>query len=177
MVIPWLYIALLVLLMLLLPTAYAAKIGAPFVPARRRGLQKAFDTIGLNAEDVFVELGAGDGRIVMEAAKRGAKARGYELSPFLWVIAKLRTFKHKDIQILFKNFYTVSFNDATVLYAFLMPQNMERLRQYLQTQHIPHGRYLLLYGFALPQTQPETVIQEPNELPVYVYPLSALTHA
>lgn len=177
MTVSWLNIIILILLAFLVPTAYAAKIGAPFVPAKRRGIQKAFSQIGLGKDDVFVELGCGDGRFLVEAAKTGATVKGYELSPIMWVIARLRTLGKKNITVSFKNFYKQPLNDATVVYTFLLPQNMERLRQSLSTKSMPRGKYFLSYGFALPNTKPLYIVREDKELPLYVYDLKALVTA
>lgn len=182
----WFNIALIIGLALLFPTAYAAKIGAPYVPARSRAIRCSFKNINIGPKDVFIDLGAGDGKTVLEAAQRGAKAVGYELSPVMWLIAWTRIllwrWRHRQYgthrpKIQWRNFYRQKLTDATVLYAFLLPQNMERLRKYLAKQQIPNGKYMLVYAFPFKDVTPLTVIREPKCLPMYVYGLKELTQA
>lgn len=158
---------------LLIPTAYAGLIGAPFAPTRRRIVRKAFEEIRLGGNDVLIDLGAGDGKIVLEAARRGATAVGYELSPIMWFIAKLRVGQHG--QIRFGNFYQQNLSEATVLFAFLTPKTMPSVKKQLAQQVIPHGKYLLVYAFPFRDVEPEKVVTLPQQGAIYIYDLQKLT--
>lgn len=173
---------------LLMPTAYAGLIGAPYAPTRIAPVRKAFELIGLNAEDTLVDLGVGDGKIVIEAARRGAHAYGYELSPILWAIAKMRTQipptkwnqqvaprRWRKPVVKFGNFYNKNFPDATVIFCFLMPDKMPRLRQWLKSQNLPKAKYILCYAFPFKDITPQSVIREPNAAPVYIYDISSFS--
>lgn len=178
----WFLILLLIGLGLLFPTAYAAKIGAPYVPAHTKPVRKTFSCITIGEQDVFIDLGAGDGKLVLAAAEKGAQARGYELSPIMWVIAwaraqwwSWRNRGKKKPQIYLRNFYTQNLTDATILYAFLLPQNMERLKNYLAKQRLPKARYMLVYAFPFKNVAPLQVLKEEKCLPMYIYDLKELT--
>lgn len=164
-------------LVLLIPTAYAGMIGAPYAPTRLAVVKKAFDRLGLGAGDRLVDLGAGDGKIVLEAARRGATAVGWELSPILWLVAKVRTWRQRGAMIRYGNFYKQPLGEATVVFAFLMPNNMPRVRAYVAGQRVPHGRYFLAYAFPLADEPPLQVVREKNCAPLYVYDLQELTAA
>src|SRR5688572_20083917 len=112
---------ILILLLLLIPTAYAGWIGAPYAPTLLPAIKKTFDEIGIGPDDVLVDLGAGDGKVVREAAGRGARALGVELSPIMWLVATLRVLGRPRARIAFGNFYNRRFPEATILFAFLMP--------------------------------------------------------
>jgi SAM-dependent methyltransferase len=160
----WL-ILLIILITLLIPTAYAGLIGAPYVPVRRPALKKAFDAIEIGPSDLVVDLGAGDGGVLIEAKRRGARALGYELSPIMWAIARLRS-----REVYWRNFFRQRLPaDTTVIFVFLMPKALPRLLRYLEAQRLPQVRYLLSYTFALPNQQPQHVIQTPTHGTVYVY--------
>ena len=76
-----LLIAVAVLVGLFLLTALR---GAPYVPSRSRDLERAFDELyKLAADDLLVDIGSGDGRVLMMAVKRGARAVGFEINPVL----------------------------------------------------------------------------------------------
>jgi hypothetical protein len=170
-----LQIVLLVGFLALIPTAYAAQIGAPYVPTFRRALEEAFDFIKLGPGDVLIDLGSGDGKVVVLAARRGASAIGYELSPFMWLIGAVRALFVPRARIRYGNFYRQKLSEATVVFAFLMPQNMERVRTYLSRQVIPQGKYFLSYTFPFKGLTPLKVIRAPQCGPVYIYDLKQLT--
>ena len=168
----------------LIPTAYAAKIGAPYVPTFKRALDEAFDFIQLGPSDTLVDLGAGDGKVVLLAARRGAKGIGYELSPFMWLIAWVRALRYPRAHIYFGNFYKQDLArhakprqpaGRSVVFAFLMPQNMDRVRRFLTAQTIPGGKYFLSYTFPFKDYEPLKVIRAPQCGPVYIYDLQELT--
>src|SRR5262245_23057376 len=51
----------------------------PFVPSPQEVVDKMIDLAGVKKGDVVYELGSGDGRIVIAAAKKGARAVGFEI--------------------------------------------------------------------------------------------------
>ena len=188
---PWLSLIILVLIIPLIPTAYAGLIGAPWVPSRRKAVDKAMQELGIGSKDTVIDLGAGSGTIVLSAAARGAKALGYELSPFMWLAAKARVainnltplrpfggfegqamqqFNNRSSQILLRNFYHQTLpSQTTVVFAFLMPDNMPRLRHYLTSQNLPNLKYILAYTFPFKEFPPKGVIKTPNCGNIYIY--------
>ncbi|MCH8748316.1 hypothetical protein IH781_01040 [Patescibacteria group bacterium] len=172
---PYLLLLTIAVVILLIPTAYAGLIGAPWAPTKLAVVKKAFDIIDLGPEDVLYDLGAGDGKIVLEAARRGALARGLELSPIMWLVAWLRTLRQPRASVTLKNFYRQSLNDATVVFIFLMPKIMPRVIDYLAKQEVPQGKVLLSYAFPLADIDPIQVIQEDGCGNIYVYDLEQLT--
>lgn len=165
----------LAFVILLIPTAYAGFIGAPYAPTFSPAIEQAFDYIKLGPNDTLVDLGAGDGKVLLAAAKRGANSLGYELSPIMWTVVFFRALGNKKIKIKLRNFYKQSLPDATVVFAFLMPKNMEKVRQYLAKQTLPNGKYLLVYAFPLPEdTKPLHIIKAEKCAPLYIYDIKAL---
>src|SRR3989344_3763152 len=113
----WWIIAALIGAALLIPTAYAGAIGAPWAPTRMSAVKKAFDDIGISDKDLVVDLGAGDGSIVREAVSRRARAVGYELSPIMWIVAWVRTFRFKKSRMVYGNFFKKTLpKDATLVF-------------------------------------------------------------
>ncbi|MDQ8023246.1 MAG: class I SAM-dependent methyltransferase [Moraxellaceae bacterium] len=105
-----------------------------WVPTSQALVNRMLDMAKLTPQDILVDLGSGDGRTVITAAKRGTMARGIEYNPDLvamsqraavaeGVTARAR-FEHADI---FKS----QFSDATVVTLFLLPTLNERLRPIL----------------------------------------------
>ena len=102
-----------------------------WVPTSQALVNKMLDMAKLTASDVHYDLGSGDGRTVITAAKRGARAFGVEYNPDMVALSKRNaqkegvgekaTFIHGDI-------FEVDFSKATVITLFLLPELNVRLR-------------------------------------------------
>lgn len=93
--------------------------------------------------DVVYDLGSGDGRIVIEAAKRGSQGVGIEADPLrvLWsrMMLRLSGVSHKT-RIVWGNFFDSKLTDATVVTLFLMPHTNARLGPKLKKELAPGSR-------------------------------------
>lgn len=122
-------IIFLLLCIILIGFLVSSLSGAPWVPARKYDVEKILDDVKLQKDETYLELGCGDGRLVRAAARRGAKAVGYELNPLLWLIAWLQSIGHKNEVIKFGNFWTIDLSSSDVVMAFLVPRTMPRLEK------------------------------------------------
>ena len=171
---PWLLILAAVGLIVLIPTAYAGYIGAPYAPTRKPAIHKAFDLVGVGKEDQVVDLGAGDGKALLVAARRGARAIGYELSPLLWAVASLRTLGRKGVSVKLGNFFKQQLPpDTTHIFFFLMPENMEKMQRFLERQELPHLKSVMSYAFVFPEMPPLHIVQTERAGRVFVYDAEA----
>jgi hypothetical protein len=161
---------ILIGVLLLLPTAYAAKIGAPYAPTFSAAIKNAFDFIKVNKNDVLVDLGAGDGKVLLAAHAREAEAIGYELSPIMAAIVCFRTLGKKRIKIHLSNFYKKKLPPkTTIIFAFLMPENMNKVRQYLAQQELPNLRLVVIYAFPFKDVAPVKTIHTPKCARMFIY--------
>ncbi|HSH18794.1 MAG TPA: class I SAM-dependent methyltransferase, partial [Candidatus Saccharimonadales bacterium] len=81
--------------------------GAPYLPTLRKQVDAALDLADLSPGDTLLELGCGDGKVMIAAAQRGLKVVGYELNPILACIAWLRTRRYgKQVQVVWGDFWT-----------------------------------------------------------------------
>ena len=103
-----------------------------WVPTPQALVDKMLDMAKVTAADKVVDLGSGDGRTVITAAKRGATARGIEFNPKMVELSKRNataagvgdkaTFVEGDM-------YVADISKASVMALFLLPSNMLQLRQ------------------------------------------------
>lgn len=158
---------LLVVCIFILPFGFVILYGAPYLPTRKLQAQRALDMLNLKEGDVFVDLGSGDGAVLIEAASRGLICYGYELNPFVWLVSKLRTLKFgNQVHIYCKNFWNVPLpKDAKGVFVFLLDKYMPRLDAKLNSE-LKHGGKLLSYTFQVPGKEPS--ISE-NALFLYRY--------
>jgi SAM-dependent methyltransferase len=148
----WLYVVGAIVVLL----GFSAFFGAPYVPSRRRDLTRMFDTLyPLSKNDVVIDVGSGDGVILREVSRRGAKAVGYEISPLLVAISKLLSRGDKNVTVTMANFWLAQFpTDTTVIYAFSVGRDGKRLANKMQSETNRLGKPLTLicYGNPLPRT-------------------------
>lgn len=153
-------------------TGYAAWRGAPFVPTPWPAVGAALDLARLHLEDTLVDLGAGDGRVVAAAARRGARAIGYELSPFLWIAARLRLFFSRSGGVIrFADAFDADLSEATVLFLFWLPRTLPAIARRLR-QHARPGTRVITYAFALPEWNTRETVKPPTcaTLRLYIVP-------
>ena len=71
--------------MLFVTAAASVIYGAPYIPTVMRTVHEVIAIAEIKKDDRFLDLGSGDGRLVIAAARAGAIAEGWEVSPYLWV--------------------------------------------------------------------------------------------
>jgi SAM-dependent methyltransferase len=102
-----------------------------WVPTSQLLVDKMLDLANVTAQDYVMDLGSGDGRTVISAAKRGATAVGIEYNPDMVELSKKNaqeagvtakaTFMKADL-------YETDFSKATVITMFLLPEINMKLR-------------------------------------------------
>lgn len=94
--------------------------GAPYVPSLKPHMRAAFDLLDLGKGDLLLELGAGDGRVMVAALKRGYSVVGYELNPILALIAWVRTRRYgKRARVVWGDAFRASWpENAKAVYLF-----------------------------------------------------------
>jgi SAM-dependent methyltransferase len=102
-----------------------------WVPTRQAVVEKMLDMANVTASDLVIDLGSGDGRTVISAAKRGAKAIGIEYNPEMVELSK-RNAAREDVADRVKfirgDIFKTDFSQATVITLFLLPELNVRLR-------------------------------------------------
>src|SRR5688572_3482985 len=102
-----------------------------WVPTPQALVDKMLDMANVTPKDFVIDLGSGDGRTVITAAKRGAKAHGIEYEPDMVALSQKNaaaegvgaraTFAKADL-------FATDFSSATVITMFLLPSINMQLR-------------------------------------------------
>jgi cyclopropane fatty-acyl-phospholipid synthase-like methyltransferase len=111
-------------------------------------IRQALKLANLKKGEIFYDLGCGNGNVLIEAAKMGAKAIGSEISPFYYLSAKVRTSKYSNIKIFYKNVFNVDFSKADVVYCYLMPEMLGKLAPKFKSE-LKAGSRLVSVGFPI----------------------------
>jgi len=131
----------------------------PFVPTPKKNVKIIIDQLDLKPKKIFYDLGCGDGRFLIEAKARGAKAIGFEVSPWAYFKAKLNIFFHHcQAKVLYKNFYQANIADADAVFCFLIDTVMPKVEEKLKRELKP-GALVASYGFTMPNWPPVKVVE------------------
>jgi hypothetical protein len=117
-------------------TEYEPRVGQEgkdvvWVPTPQAVVNKMLDMAKVTAKDHVIDLGSGDGRTVITAAKRGAKAHGIEYNPDMVELSKRNAAKEgvSDKASFAKaDLFESDFSQATVITMFLLPDINLKLR-------------------------------------------------
>ncbi len=126
---------------------------------------KALDILCISSDDIFYDLGAGDGRVVIEAAKRGAYGVAVEVDPYLAEVirekARLNSLT-KRIKVLEADLFNVSLSRATVIYAYLYMSVNKRLSAKLEKE-LAIGTRVATIDFPIPEWIPVKIARVLDE--------------
>jgi SAM-dependent methyltransferase len=131
----------------------------PFVPSPQVVVDKMVELAGVKKGDVVYDLGSGDGRIVIAAAKRGARAVGFEIDPEL-VGESRANIKKAGVQDLAEirnqDILTVDLSPANVLTMYLLPDVNLKLKPNILSQLKPGSR-VVSHSFDMGDWKPDRI--------------------
>lgn len=141
--------------------------GAPYLPTLSTRVNDAIELLDLKPGQTMLELGCGDGRLLIAAAKQGINAVGYELNPLLVIYAKLATFRHRKlVSVRWANYWQVEWPPADGMYVFLLNPYMSKLHK--KVVQYSKGKPFRLVSFAF-KIQEIPVTKEKDSMFLYVY--------
>lgn len=126
---------------------------APYVPTPDEVVEKMLAMAQIDKDDILYDLGCGDGRIVITAAKKyGIRGVGIDIDPLrisesnanaLYAgVENLVDFQLQDV-------LKVDFSEATVLMVYLLPESLRLLRPIFDTLLAP-GTIVVSHNYAVP---------------------------
>ena len=127
-----------------------------WVPTPQELVEKMLDMAKVTPQDFVMDLGSGDGRNIIAAAKRGATAIGVEFNPEMVELSRRMATEAGvagKAQFVEGDMYEADISKASVLALFLLPQNLEKLRDKFMA--LKPGTRIVLNTFAIPGWEPD----------------------
>ncbi|KAJ8376589.1 hypothetical protein SKAU_G00071690 [Synaphobranchus kaupii] len=127
------------------------KVCLPFVPATSAQIENVFKVLQQRT-GTLVDIGSGDGRIVIAAAKQGFRAVGFELNPWLVWYSRYRAWRegvNHNTAFYISDLWKVSFSQYTNVVIFGVPQMMAQLEEKLQGD-LPSSAKVVACRFPFP---------------------------
>jgi len=129
----------------------------PFVPTPQEVVDKMIELAGVKKGDLVYDLGSGDGRIVVTAAKKGAKAVGFEIDGDLVKQSRDNIRKagvQEQAEIRQQDILTVDLSAASVVTMYLLPDVNLQLRPNILSQLKPGSR-VVSHAFDMGDWKPD----------------------
>ncbi len=131
-----------------------------WVPTPDSLIEAMLDLAKVTPEDNVIDLGSGDGRIVIAAAKRGARAAGFEFNPDMVALSRKNAEKAGvSDKALFVNadIFESDFSKATVLTMYLLPHLNLKLRP--AVLNLKPGTRVVSHAFNMGEWNPDQTIE------------------
>lgn len=141
---------------------------SPWWRTSRRIALLMIDLAKVTHEDIIYDMGSGDGTALITAAKtKGARGVGVEIDPLRVLISRISIRLNgvaRKIRIVRKNFFDVDTSEATVVFMYLIPKTLNKLKPKLLKELQPGTRIVtFVYRIDLP------LIASDLKNEVYVY--------
>ncbi|MBE0636019.1 methyltransferase domain-containing protein [Candidatus Bipolaricaulota bacterium] len=159
----------------LLWIAWNLTLDALWQPTDPVTMRRLLTLSGIKPGERLIDLGCGDGRFVVAAAKEfGAHATGVEIDPFRVLYAKAWIWLARlsdRAKVIRGNMYDVDVSDADVVILFLSATSNFRLQKRLREQ-LADGARVVSYYHPMWGWQPDLVGEARDGYPIYVYRMS-----
>jgi hypothetical protein len=143
-------------------------VGAPYLPTLNKQAEDALDLLDLNKGQVMLELGSGDGKVLLVAAKRGIYSVGYEINPILVILTKIRSWRYRElISVKWQNYWNADWPNSDGMYVFLTQRYMNKLNKKVMQYNnktIPYK--LVCNAYVIPNKKPNAT---KTGLSLYIY--------
>jgi len=147
----------------------------PYVNSSKSAIRDALKLAGLKKGYTLLDLGCGRGDALIIAARDfGAKAIGYEISPFPYLLAKIRTFRYRQIKVYCRDFRFAG-NDicrADVIYLYLLNSVLDKIEAHLFNYHFSNKLIIVSLAFKFKKHRPAKIISTTNlgqKTKIYLY--------
>ena len=166
------YLAFLIFFAVI-PMAWAGFSFAPWVPTKKRDLERVFQLANLKEGEKVYELGFGDGRFILEAVKRyNVKGYGIEIVPFFYLYVLLKRFflkNKKNLVLKLGNLFNLDLSSADVVYFWGLPETIEKKLKAKLERELKPGTRVISYVFEIKGWQPEKVSLKEGQVPIFLY--------
>lgn len=153
-------LAVFILVLYVIP-AQAQDLDVPYVPTPQVVVEEMLDLAEIEEHDYVVDLGSGDGRIVIAAAQRGAIGHGIDIDPQRISEARENAIdKDVDDEVLFieGDLFETDFSEASVIATYLLPSINEDLRPVILNESQP-GTRVVSHSFDMGDWEPDETVE------------------
>lgn len=165
---------LIIAFILIFSTLFGLSI-APWLPIRKRDLERVNILAALKPGQLFYELGCGDGRVCFYLAKRNPQAKivGIESVAYLYFWTKIRAWflGYENVEIRFGDALKQDLSRADAIYVFATPRSINRQLKKKFEKELKKNARAISYSFAINEWRGQSTIDRSSEkmIPIFVY--------
>jgi precorrin-6B methylase 2 len=153
---------------------------SPFVPSDQENVERMLKLAQLKDDDVVVDLGSGDGRIVLTAARMNTKLRGFGVDIDEKLVLESNAAARAQgvadrVQFFHRNAFDADLREATVIAMWLWPEMQILLRPVILAQARP-GTRIITNLWDLGSWKPDQEDLEPQRVSLWVVPARVAGH-
>jgi len=129
--------------------------GAVYLPTQKQTVKKMIELAKIKPGEKAVDLGSGDGRLVIALAKSGAEAHGFEINPILVLLARiniLRAGLRGKAFVHCRSFWNENFSEFDIVVIFGIGHIMDKLGKKLDKE-LKKGTRVVSNSFLFPNWQ------------------------
>lgn len=162
---------IVIVFIIAIPTFYGFFGAAPIFCSPTKAIEEALEFVKPVSGEKFYDLGMGNGRVLAVAANKfKLDVFGFEMSPIIYWLAKADVFfrgvKKADLKLC--NFYNQDLSGADIVFCFLSPFAMEKLRPKFERE-LPSGTRVISYAFKINKWQEQQIIHAGYPGKVFIY--------
>lgn len=154
----WVTVLALVAASAVVPAQELVLSGGPYVPTPQRVVDAMLGIAGVTDRDYVIDLGSGDGRIVITAAQKyGARGKGYDIDGEMVersTVAARKLKLEQRVHFEERDVLKADIREATVVTLYLLPDMMRALRDKLRGELRP-GTRIVSHDFDFGDWKPE----------------------
>lgn len=134
--------------------AFVIFFGAPYLPTLTPQVKTALDLLDLKPGQHMLELGSGDGKVMLAAAQKGIRVTGYELNPLLVLVSRWRLRKYRNLTaVIWDNFWQAQWPPADAIFSFNLQKHMKKLDTKI-VQECQKPVVMASFAFTIPGRKP-----------------------
>ncbi len=162
-------IAIFILFFIFVSLFFGALFEAPWLPTRKKDYHRIAELTELRPDTLFYDLGSGTGGMLFYLSRKyDANCIGIEISPVLYFYSKIKSLFYKKVNIKYGDFLKYDLSKADIIYAFLLPENFEKLKKKIDTE-AKNGAKLILSCWPLKDDNSIRISKKEGEISYYVY--------
>jgi SAM-dependent methyltransferase len=165
----WPFIFCLVVLVAVISMSWTGARGAPWVPTSMKAVHKMLTVAEVGPGDLVYDLGCGDGRMIVTAARRyGSRAVGIEIDPlrYLWCQGLITVLGLRDrVRIVYGDFFAEDLRDADVVTCYLLQDTNNKLEGKFKQELRPATR-VVSNTFTFPRLR---LLRKDDDAKIYLY--------
>ncbi len=143
-----------------------------WVPTPESVVNRMLDLAKATPDDFLVDLGSGDGRTVITAAKRGLRARGVEFNPDMFALSNREAARQgvaDRVKFVNGDIFATDFSQANIVTMYLLPSLNVKLRPKLL--EMKPGTRVVSHAFTMADWEPdETATPEGRQVFLWIVP-------